>query len=67
MFKVKCMETVCTCDFTVGKVYEVSNGRLYDEDGFAWDNDGIEFTNVESINKYFSPLDIFHTKFKEVK
>ena len=63
--KIICVKTDFS-DFTVGKIYEVKNGFLLDDDGHKWSNDKKYFKLLKEINNYFGKEDEYKSKFIEL-
>lgn len=61
-FKVRCVSTTTKC-FTEGKVYDVSNGTIYGDNGSSFNTWGRESmrrkADFEHLNKWFKPYATF--------
>jgi hypothetical protein len=64
-FKVKVKSTEADC-FTIGNTYSIINGRLKDDEGDEWQNNGKLYNNLLELNEQFSEKDEFTTQFELV-
>lgn len=52
--KVKCVSS--DEDFTVGKIYEINDNKIIDDDDFSWygSKNEFDFNNITDLNKFFN-------------
>lgn len=67
-FKIKVVENIGSDSRVIfgdiGSIRAVTDGVLYDNDGFGWSNNGALFHNIEEVNAYFEDEDEYQTVFE---
>lgn len=63
--KIVCIENNETF-FTIGKIYDVKDGKFQGDELDTWSNDGNLFRCLHQINTYFSNPTTYHAKFVEL-
>lgn len=69
--KVKCVEANITMlggkDWTVGKVYEIEDGRIKDDTGYVWGNNGKGYHDISELNNQLRSSYMAIARFVEYK